>query len=342
MKGGRPRIVVSNWVHDEVLARLAALGEVRANRTRLPWSRRELTERAASADALLAFMTDHVDADFLSACPRLKVIACALKGFDNFDVAACTAAGVWVTIVPDLLTNPTAELAIALALGLGRNLREADALVRTGAFKGWRPILYGTGLDQSVVGIVGLGAVGRAIATRLSGFGCRLLGVDPGREPPAGIVPCDLLRALADSDYIVLAVPLAPDSVHLISRDALKRVKPGALLINVGRGSVVDEAAVADALEDGTLGGYAADVFEMEDWARPDRPAGIEPRLLSHPRTLLTPHLGSAVDRVRREIALQAADDIVESLCGRTPRHAINRPRPLVRAAQVSADPSPP
>lgn len=120
MKGGRPRIVVSNWVHDDVLARLAALGEVEANHTRMPWSRRELTERAASADALLAFMTDHVDADFLSACPQLKVIACALKGFDNFDVAACTAAGVWVTIVPDLLTNPTAELAVALALGLGR------------------------------------------------------------------------------------------------------------------------------------------------------------------------------------------------------------------------------
>ena len=136
MKGDRPRIVVSNWVHDEVLARLAALGEVQANCTRLPWSRRELTERAASADALLAFMTDHVDADFLSACPRLKVIACALKGFDNFDVAACTAAGVWVTIVPDLLTNPTAELAIALALGLGRKLREADALEQTATYKG--------------------------------------------------------------------------------------------------------------------------------------------------------------------------------------------------------------
>ena len=155
MKGARPRIVVSNWVHDEVIARLAALGEVRANRTRLPWSRRELTERAASADALLAFMTDHVDADFLSACPRLKVIACALKGFDNFDVAACTAAGVWVTIVPDLLTNPTAELAIALALGLGRNLREADALVRTGAFKGWRPILTAPGSTSPSAGLSG-------------------------------------------------------------------------------------------------------------------------------------------------------------------------------------------
>ena len=303
----------------------------------MPWSRRELTERAASADALLAFMTDHVDADFLSACPQLKVIACALKGFDNFDVAACTAAGVWVTIVPDLLTNPTAELAVALALGLGRKLRDADALVRSGTFQGWRPILYGMGLDQSVVGIVGLGAVGRAIATRLSGFGCRLLGVDPREEPPPGIVPSDLPSALADSDYLILAVPLAPDSVHLIGRDALKRVKPGALLVNVGRGSVVEEVAVADALENGTLGGYAADVFEMEDWARADRPAGIEPRLLSHPRTLFTPHLGSAVDRVRREIGLEAAADIVAALCGRAPRHAINRPR-----LPVSVDPSPP
>lgn len=337
MTGRRPRIVVSNWVHDDVLARLAALGEVEANHTRMPWSRRELTERAASADALLAFMTDHVDADFLSACPQLKVIACALKGFDNFDVAACTAAGVWVTIVPDLLTNPTAELAVALALGLGRKLRDADALVRSGTFQGWRPILYGMGLDQSVVGIVGLGAVGRAIATRLSGFGCRLLGVDPREEPPPGIVPSDLPSALADSDYLILAVPLAPDSVHLIGRDALKRVKPGALLVNVGRGSVVDEVAVADALENGALGGYAADVFEMEDWARADRPGGIEPRLLSHPRTLFTPHLGSAVDRVRREIGLEAAADIVAALCGRAPRHAINRPR-----LPVSVDPSPP
>ena len=127
MKPERPRIVVSNWVHEDVLGRLGAIGEVDANRTRTPWPREELTKRAALADALLAFMTDHVDVDFLAACPRVKVIACALKGFDNFDVEACTAAGVWVTIVPDLLTNPTAELAVALALGLGRKLREADA-----------------------------------------------------------------------------------------------------------------------------------------------------------------------------------------------------------------------
>jgi len=326
MKPRRPRIVISNWVHEDVLARLAAIGEVDANRTRTPWSRGQLTKCAASADALLAFMTDHVDVDFVVACPRVKVIACALKGVDNFDVEACTAAGVWVTIVPDLLTNPTAELAVALALGLGRKLREADALVRSGRFKGWRPILYATGLDQSVVGIVGLGAVGSAIATRLSGFGCRILGVDPSVEPPPGVMPRDLSAALAASDYLIVTVPLSADTFHMIGRDALKRMKPGALLVNVGRGSVVDEAAVADALERGALGGYAADVFEMEDWARPDRPRVIEPRLLSHPLTLFTPHLGSAVDRARREIALQAADNIIDALSGRTPRHAVNKP----------------
>jgi phosphonate dehydrogenase len=252
----KPRIVVSNWVHDEVLARLAAVGEVDANRRRLPWSPRE--GQALGRCQACWRSCRRVDAALLKQCPGLKVIACALKGFDNFDVAACTEAGVWVTIAPDLLTNPTAELAVGLAIALARRLRDGDALVRSGSFKGWRPVLYGTGLDRSVVGIVGMGAVGRAIATRLAGFGCRILGVDPGRDMPDGVTATELNTALAASDYLILAVPLTPATFHLFGRDALKRVKRGALLINIGRGSVVDEAAVADALDAGTLGGYAA------------------------------------------------------------------------------------
>jgi phosphonate dehydrogenase len=322
----KPRIVVSNWVHEEVLARLAAVGEVDANRRRVPWSPRELAKRLADAQALLAFMPDRVDAALLKQCPGLKVIACALKGFDNFDVAACTEAGVWVTIAPDLLTNPTAELAVGLAIALARRLRDGDTLVRSGTFKGWRPVLYGTGLDRSVVGIVGMGAVGRAIAARLAGFGCRILGVDPGRDMPDGVTATELNTALAASDYLILAVPLTPATFHLVGRDALKRGKPVALLIKIGRGSVGDEAAVADALDAGALGGYAADVFEMEDWARDSRPRTIDPRLLAHPMTLFTPHLGSAVDRVRLDIAMQVADDIAAVLAGQRPRHAINAP----------------
>lgn len=324
----RPRIAVSNWVHDEVLARLAAVGEVDANSRHVPWSPQELAAHAANADALLAFMPDSVDAALLALCPRLKVVACALKGFDNFDIKACTEAGIWVTIAPDLLTNPTAELAVGLAITLGRRVRDGDALIRAGTFQGWRPVLYGTGLDRSVVGIIGMGAVGRAIAARLAGFGCHILGVDPGRDMPDGVTPTEFETALTTSDYLILAVPLTPATLHLIGRDAIGRVKPGVLMINIGRGSVVDEAAVADALNGGLIGGYAADVFELEDWARDNRPRTIDARLLAHPKTLFTPHLGSAVDRVRLEIAMQVADDIAAVLAGRRPRHALNEPVP--------------
>jgi phosphonate dehydrogenase len=251
----RPRILVTNWVHETTLQQLALLGDVDANESRTPWPRDEVMRRAEKADAILAFMTDCIDAPFLAHCRRLRVVACALKGYDNFDMAACSTSGVWVTIVPDLLTEPTAELAVGLAIGLARNIRDGDALVRSGTFEGWRPILYGTGLDGSVVAIVGMGRVGRAIAQRLSGFGCRMLGVDPAAETPPGMIRVGLNRALESSDYVILCAPLTPGARHQIGADALSRMNPDALLINVGRGSVVDENAVLAALESGKLGG---------------------------------------------------------------------------------------
>jgi phosphonate dehydrogenase len=284
----------------------------------------EVMRRAAAADAMMAFMPDSVDAAFLAAAPRLKVIACALKGFDNFDVTACTRAGVWVSIVPDLLTAPTAELAIGLALGLGRHLREGDAFVRSGAFQGWRPALYGSGLAGATVAILGLGRLGGAIAARLAGFGCRLIGHDAAAGGPATVTRMGLEEALAEADQVIVALPLTGGTRHVIDAAALARMKPGALLVNVGRGSTVDEAAVADALAAGRLGGYAADVFALEDWALADRPRAIDPRLLAHPRTLFTPHLGSAVARVREEIAMAAALNIADALAGRRPRDAVN------------------
>src|SRR5262249_15212670 len=137
------KIIVTNWVHDDVLDLLRPHGAVVANATRVPWPRETVLRHAADADAVLAFMTDHIDAGFLAACPRLRVAACALKGYDNFAVAACTARGVWLTISPDLLTAPTAELAVGLTIALGRRLLEGDDHVRSGAFAGWRAQLYG-------------------------------------------------------------------------------------------------------------------------------------------------------------------------------------------------------
>lgn len=329
----KPRVVVSNRIHDEVRDLLADRFEVDVNDGPEPYAPAELARRCADADALLAFMTDRIDAAFLAACPRLKIVACALKGHDNFDVAACSARGVWVTIVPDLLTVPTAELAIGLAIALGRRILEGDARIRAGMFRGWRPILYGTGLAGATVGIVGMGAVGRAIARRLVGFEPRIVYFDP-RPLPAddaralGAARVTWDELLSESDVIMLAVPLGADTFHMIDARALARVKSGARLVNAGRGSVVDEQAVAAALASGRLGGYAADVFEMEDWARPDRPETIPPALIAdRVRTAFTPHIGAAVASVRLQIETAAACDIIDALEGRAPRHAVNRPR---------------
>lgn len=333
------KILVTNWVHPEVLGVLEAMGEVEANPDRQPWSREDVLRRARDCDAMLGFMTDCVDEAFLAQCPRLRVIGCALKGADNYDIEACRRRGIALSIVPDLLTVPTAELTIGLMIMLGRNLLTGDSIVRAAPFKGWKPILYGKGLEGAAVGIVGMGAVGQAIAHRLRGFRCQLAYADdrplaPAKEDALAILRRDLPHLLRESDYLVLALPLTPGSHHLMDAWALAQMKPGALLINPARGSLVDEAAVADALESGHLGGYAADVFETEDWALPDRPDDINARLKAHPRTVLTPHLGSAVDSIRREIAMAAARDIQRFLAGQPMQGGLFDPNRIAPAFQ--------
>lgn len=309
------RIVVSQPVHAEVLARLQAVAEVVMNPGPEPWSDLDLARHLRDADAWMAFMTDRVDAQVLAGAPRLRSVACALKGYDNFDLAACARAGVQVSFVPDLLTEPTAELALGLAIAAGRHLLEGDRRVRAG-HAGWRPALYGTGLHGSTVAVVGLGAVGRAIVDRLQGFGCAaILGVDPsGDDPRTRALPLPV--ALAQAHCTLLAVPLTAATRHLVDDALLAQVRPGQLLVNVGRGSVVDERAVLRSLEAGRLGAYAADVFEMEDWNLPGRPAAVPEALLRHPRTVFTPHLGSAVREVRLAIEQRAADNLLAALAG--------------------------
>ena len=226
----KPRILVTNRIHDDVRDVLAAHGEVDVNGDSEPWPQAEVIRRARAADAILAFMTDQIDTEMLAACPKLRVVACALKGFDNFDIGACTNAGVWVSIVPDLLTAPTAELAVGLAIGLGRMIRDGDALVRSGSFDGWRPVLYGSGLDGSTVAVIGMGAVGRAIVERLKGFGCNMLGVDPRATMPEGVTPAALDEAVTQSDYIIVAAPVdGRQPSHHWRRPARARHSPARL-----------------------------------------------------------------------------------------------------------------
>lgn len=328
----RQLVVITHKVHDEVKDLLGRQCRVIANDSIESWPRKKVLEFTREADALLAFMPDWVDQEFLEQCPRLRIVAAALKGYDNFDIAACTRRGIWFTVVPDLLSAPTAELAMGLILGITRNIPAGDRLVRSGVFQGWRPVLYGVGLHGRTVGIVGMGKVGRSLAQFLAGFGVRIVYADPKRLAPQeesalGVVQTSLDQLLSISDVVVLLLPLTHSSLHLINAGSLRRVKPGAYLVNVGRGSVVDEAAVADALDACHLAGYAADVFEMEDWARPDHPRRISTRLLSDcDHTLFTPHLGSAVKDVRLEIEMAAARNILEALAGQRPSDALNQP----------------
>lgn len=326
------RIVVTNQIFPETHALLATNADVLVNTAAEPWRYEVVRDKCRDADAVLVFMPDRIDAAFVEACPNLKVIGAALKGFDNIDAAAAERAGIWLTIVPDLLTVPTAELAIGLMLGLGRHVLAGDRRIRANGFHGWRPSLYGAGLDGAEVGIVGFGRVGQAIAERLLGFRCRVYAYDsrPNSIPAhlaQGVNEMALHELLDRSDYVVLALPLTEATLHIIDAEAVARMKPGALLINPARGSLVDERAVGDAIEAGRLAGYAADVFECEDWARTDRPAGIDARLTAAGApTVLTPHIGSAVVEVRRQIELSAARSIIEALAGREPAGAVNRP----------------
>lgn len=334
----KPKIVLTHRVLPETLEFLAPHGELITNQTPDTLPREVLMTRLAAADAMMAFMPDKVDAALLDACPRLRIVGAALKGFDNFDVAACTARGVWLSFVPDLLTVPTAELAVGLMVGLTRKVREADAWVRSGRFAGWRPEFYGLGIDGSTVGIVGMGAIGRAVAQRLQGWGSRLVycdraRIDASEEERLGVEWTGLDGLLNEADIVVLALALNADTLHTMDAATLRRMKPGAFLVNPCRGSVVDEAAALAALKIGRLGGYAADVFEMEDWARSERPSCIDPELLAHPNTLLTAHIGSAVFAVRRAIERRAAENIVQVLTGDAPLDAANDVRALQRTA---------
>lgn len=326
----KPKVVLTHWVHPEIVELLQEKADVLVNPDRKTLPREALLERAKEADALMAFMPDCIDEAFLQACPKLKVIGAALKGYDNFDVNACTRHGVWLTIAPDLLTIPTAELTVGLVLAVTRNMLAGDYHVRSGQFRGWRPELYGMGLHRRTAGIVGMGAVGKAVAERLSAFGMTLLYADQAslrieEEERLGLTRVTFTELLNSSDIVIPLLPLTDQTYHLFDRKTLADMKRGSYLVNTCRGSVVDELAIVEVLENGHLAGYGADVFEMEDWIRPGRPRSIPAALLDNTtQTFFTPHLGSAVDDIRTEIERYCAMSILQALAGETPDGKVN------------------
>lgn len=335
----KPKVVITHWVHPEVIETLSETSEVIANASRQTLPREEVLRRARDASALMAFMPDLIDAAFLDACPDLRIVAGALKGYDNLDAVACEERGIWLTIVPDLLTSATAELTHGLMIALARNLLPSDRYLRIGGFRGWEPRFYGAGVDGSTVGIVGMGAVGQALAKRLLGYEANVIYYDQRRldseaETRLRTSYSELNELLGTSDFVAAILPLVEDTLHFFNEETLARMKPGAYLINTGRGSTVDERAVARALERNRLAGYAADVYELEDWARSDRPRELPPELVANEtRTLLTTHIGSAVEGTRFEIAMEAARNILHALRGETPDGAVNRPKTICQSS---------
>ena len=284
-------------------------------------SRDEMLEAAAGADGLVTDLTFAVDAELLDAAgSRLQVVANFGVGYDNVDLAACAERGVIVTNTPDALTNATAELALALAMAAARDLPGAEKDLREGSWQGWDPRRWrGFELSGATIGVVGAGRIGGRFMELVSGFGGRRLYTSRRRkaklEEELGAQKVDLEKLLELSDLVSLHLPGGPETHHLIDENSLGLMKQTAILVNTGRGTLVDSAALARALEEGRLGAAGLDVFEGE-------PA-VPRELLTSPRVALAPHIGSATYRSRDEMARIVADNVTGVLEGRTPPNPV-------------------
>jgi glyoxylate reductase len=311
--GAQARVFVTRHLPGNALERVAAEHDVEVWPDRLPPPRAELLARAPELDGLLALLTDPVDAELIAAAPRLRAISNYAVGVDNVDVEAATARGIPVGNTPDVLTEATADLALALMLAIARRLSEGEAFVRAGEWKTWEPgLLLGHDLHGATVGIVGYGRIGQAVGRRLEGFGCELLTANRST---------DLAELLERSDFVTLHCPLTRATRGLIDEDALRRMKPTSYLVNTARGPIVDTDALARALHVGELAGAALDVTDPE-------PLPADHSLLTAPNLLVVPHVGSATHATRERMADMAVDNLLAGLDGRPMPHSVNHRAP--------------
>ncbi|HWC25237.1 MAG TPA: D-glycerate dehydrogenase [Solirubrobacteraceae bacterium] len=309
------KVVVARTLPAAGLDKLTARFDVEVGG--LPFDRDWLYEHAPGASAIVADPTVPVQGDLLDrAGDSLEVVANFAVGFDNIDTDAVRERGLRATNTPKVLTNATAELAVALMLAAGRRIVETDQIFRRGEWVGWEPEQFlGRELSGATVGLVGFGRIGQRVAELLAGFEPRLVFADahPMDEAAArfGAQRMDLDELLAVSDYVSLHVTLTPDTKHMINAETLARCKPGAILVNTCRGGVVDTAALVDALRHGPLAAAGLDVYENEPTVPED--------LVKLPNTVLVPHIGSATRMTRDAMATLCADNVIAVLAGEEP-----------------------
>jgi len=309
--GAQARVFVTRRLPGHALERLEAEHDVEVWAGRLPPPRGELLARATEIEGLLSLLTDPVDGELIGAAPRLRAISNYAVGVDNVDVEAASARGIPVGNTPEVLTESTADLALALMLGVARRLSEGEAFVRAGEWATWEPgLMLGRDLHGATVGIVGYGRIGNAVGRRLEGFGCELLTT--GRS--AGVPLEELLER---SDFVTLHCPLTPETRGLIGDEALARMKPTAYLVNTARGPLVDSDALARALHEGSIAGAALDVTDPE-------PLPGDHSLLAAPNLLVVPHVASATHATRGRMADIAVDNLLAGLAGRPMPHSVN------------------
>jgi glyoxylate reductase len=297
------RVLLTRRIPSAVLTRLEQLHTVDVYSGDAPISRGELLQRIASQDALICLLTERIDAEVMDAAPRLKIVANIAVGYDNIDLAAARMRRITVTNTPDVLTAAVAEFTWAMILAIARRVAEGDRLVRAGAWKGWGlDFMLGTELGGKQLGIVGAGRIGRAVAAKAPAFG--MSAVFAKHDMP-------LDQLLVTSDVISIHVPGGAGTRHLINRKTLARMKRSALLINTARGSVVDEEALAWALQERLIAGAALDVYEQE----PE----VFPALRTFENVLLLPHLGSATRETRTGMADLAVRNVLSVLAGEAP-----------------------
>jgi lactate dehydrogenase-like 2-hydroxyacid dehydrogenase len=307
----RPTVVVTRRLPAVVEEELSQDFDARLNRDDRPLGAAGLEEALRGADALLCTVTDRLTAEVLSAEPlRARLLANFGVGFNHIDTDAARARGVAVSNTPDVLTEATADIAMTLLLMVSRRAGEGERHIRCGAWTGWRPThMLGTQVSGKTLGLVGMGRIARAVARRAHhGFGLRVIFQDPYPPSPSEAAALGaesretLEQVLEESDFVSLHCPASPETRHLMNRERLARMRRSAFLINTARGDIVDEAALVEALADGTIAGAGLDVYEREPQ--------ISPELLTMENVVLLPHLGSATHETRIAMGRRALENL--------------------------------
>jgi gluconate 2-dehydrogenase len=319
----KPHILVARAIFPETLARLAQHFEVEANPDDAIWSKAQLIERLQGKVGAFTTGSERVDAEVLAACPQLRIVANMAVGYNNFDVDAMTAAGVLGTNAPDVLTETTADFGFALLMATARRVTESEHFLRAGLWTKWSYDMFaGAEVHGSTLGILGMGRIGQGIARRgAHGFGMKVIYHNRSRLSPELEAECkaryvDKEELLRTADHLVLVVPYSAASHHAIGAAELALMKRTACLVNIARGGIVDDAALAVALREKRIAAAGLDVFEGEPKVHPD--------LLTVPNVVLTPHIASATIPTRMAMANLAADNLIGFLTQGKPLTPLN------------------